>query len=204
MAGGGGSGRVEANTSPSLVPWSVPHPIPPNQNSSDLILFLFHSFPLPSSIFFLPILTFSFRSPQTPPDPLRETRLRLCLTEAMAAASAAVCPVPLAASAAVVPRQRKSRVNYIVGLNSFGGLKAHSEVASLGVPVCTDRSFAKIVSSLRSQGKSRSGGGGALSSTCNAAEEIFRIAAIMNGLVLIGVAVGFVLLRIEASVEEAE
>ncbi|KAK3420659.1 uncharacterized protein LOC104453242 [Eucalyptus grandis] len=121
----------------------------------------------------------------------------------MAAASAAVCPVTLAASAAV-PRQRKSRVNYIAGLNSFGGLKAHNGVASLGVAVCADQSFAKIVSSLRSPGKSRRGGGGALSSTCSAVEEIFRIAAIMNGLTLVGVAVGFVLLRIEAAVEEAE
>lgn len=52
--------------------------------------------------------------------------------------------------------------------------------------------------------KNIAGGGGALSSTCNAAAEIFQIAAIMNGLTLVGVAVGFVLLRIEAAVEEAE
>ena len=80
-------------------------------------------------------------------------------------------------------------------------------MASLGLPVSTEQSFAKIVSSLKSdsEGKGRGGGGGgALSSTCNAVGEIFRIAAITNGLVLIGVAVGFVLLRIEASVEEAE
>ena len=38
----------------------------------------------------------------------------------------------------------------------------------------------------------------------NAAAEIFRIGAIMNGLVLVGVAVGFVLLRVEAAVEESE
>nr|P80883.1 RecName: Full=Cytochrome b6-f complex subunit 7; AltName: Full=Cytochrome b6-f complex subunit PetM; AltName: Full=Cytochrome b6-f complex subunit VII [Spinacia oleracea]6RQF_F Chain F, Cytochrome b6-f complex subunit 7 [Spinacia oleracea]6RQF_N Chain N, Cytochrome b6-f complex subunit 7 [Spinacia oleracea]7QRM_F Chain F, Cytochrome b6-f complex subunit 7 [Spinacia oleracea]7QRM_N Chain N, Cytochrome b6-f complex subunit 7 [Spinacia oleracea] len=36
----------------------------------------------------------------------------------------------------------------------------------------------------------------------NAAAEIFRIAAVMNGLTLVGVAIGFVLLRIEATVEE--
>lgn len=95
-------------------------------------------------------------------------------------------------------------MHYITGLNSFGGLKAHNNVASLGLPVCTQQSFAKVVSSLKlpSQGKGR--GGGALSSTCNAAAEIFRIAAIMNGLTLVGVAVGFVLLRIEAFVEETE
>ena len=47
-------------------------------------------------------------------------------------------------------------------------------------------------------------GGGALTATCNAVAEIFRIAAIMNGITLVGVAIGFVLLRIEASVEESE
>ncbi|CAD5168972.1 unnamed protein product [Musa acuminata subsp. malaccensis] len=71
-------------------------------------------------------------------------------------------------------------------------------------PTCTARCFAMVVSSLRSPPRKRSQGGGALSSTCNATEEIFKIAAIMNGLVLVGVAVGFVLLRVEASLEEAE
>lgn len=37
----------------------------------------------------------------------------------------------------------------------------------------------------------------------NAVAEIFRIASVMNGLVLVGVAVGFVLLQIEAYVEES-
>ncbi|XP_059314114.1 uncharacterized protein LOC132064954 [Lycium ferocissimum] len=98
--------------------------------------------------------------------------------------------------------QKRTKVKYISGLNSFGGLKANNYVASLGLPVCTEQSFAKIVSSLKtgpSQAK-----GGALSASCNAALEIFRIASVINGLVLVGVAVGFVLLRIEASVEEAE
>nr|KYP56395.1 Cytochrome b6-f complex subunit 7 [Cajanus cajan] len=91
------------------------------------------------------------------------------------------------------------------GLNSFGGLKAQNSVTSLGLPVCTEKCFAKVVSSLKyASSKGRSGGGGAASSTCNAAGEIFQIAAIMNGLVLVGVAVGFVLLRVEASLEEAE
>jgi len=102
-------------------------------------------------------------------------------------------------------RRRRNNVHYIAGLNSFGGLKAHNSVASLGLPVCTQQSFAKVVSSLKLPSQANGGrGGGALSSTCNAAAEIFRIAAIMNGLTLVGVAVGFVLLRIEAFVEEAE
>ncbi|KAI3448078.1 hypothetical protein Pfo_004743 [Paulownia fortunei] len=118
----------------------------------------------------------------------------------------AISPATVPAAAIVSPgrsSQRITRVKYINGLNSFGGLKAHNNVASLGLPVCTEQSFAKIVSSLKqpSQG-GRGGGGGALTSTCNAVAEIFRIAAIMPGLVLVGVAVGFVLLRLEASVEE--
>ncbi|XP_047338352.1 uncharacterized protein LOC124941993 [Impatiens glandulifera] len=99
-------------------------------------------------------------------------------------------------------RRRINRVNYLNGLNSFSGLKAENSVVSLGLPVCTERSFAKIVSSMKKQG--RRDGGGAMSSRCNAIGEIFTIAAVINGLVLVGVAVGFVLLRIEASVEEAE
>lgn len=95
-------------------------------------------------------------------------------------------------------------MHYITGMNSFGGLKAHNSVASLGLPVCTQQSFAKVVSSLKLPSQAKGRGGGALSSTCNAAAEIFRIAAIMNGLTLVGVAVGFVLLRIEAFVEETE
>ncbi|OVA15442.1 PetM of cytochrome b6/f complex subunit 7 [Macleaya cordata] len=112
-------------------------------------------------------------------------------------------------SAAVVSSGRQGRkrnVVYIEGLNSFGGLKAHNSVAYLGLPVCTEQSFAKVVSSLKSSSASKGKGrsGGALSSSCNAAVEIFQIASTLNGLVLVGVAVGFVLLRVEALVEEAE
>ncbi|KAF8405106.1 hypothetical protein HHK36_010004 [Tetracentron sinense] len=127
----------------------------------------------------------------------------------MATTSAALSPATFSSTAIAgsgrhSSQRRKNNVVYIGGLNSFGGLKAQNSVVSLGLPVCTEQSFAKVVSSLKlpSQGKGR--GGGALSSTCNAVGEIFKIAAIMNGLVLVGVAVGFVLLRMEATVEEAE
>ncbi|RDX98962.1 Cytochrome b6-f complex subunit 7, partial [Mucuna pruriens] len=100
-------------------------------------------------------------------------------------------------------RSGKRNVHFIKGLNLFGGLKAQNSVTSLGLPVCTEKCFAKVVSSLKHP-SSKGRGGGAASSTCNAAGEIFQIAAIMNGLVLVGVAVGFVLLRVEASVEEAD
>ncbi|XP_010526008.1 PREDICTED: uncharacterized protein LOC104803691 [Tarenaya hassleriana] len=92
------------------------------------------------------------------------------------------------------------KISYIRGINSYGGLKAQNKAVSMGMPMSTEQCFANVVTAL----KGRRGGNGSLSSTCNAVGEIFRIAAIMNGLVLVGVAVGFVLLRIEASVEEAE
>ncbi|KAL0384151.1 UNVERIFIED_CONTAM: cytochrome-f complex subunit [Sesamum radiatum] len=117
----------------------------------------------------------------------------------MATASATISPVT-AVLGHTRSSQRRTRVKYISGLNSFGGLKAHNNVASLGLPVCTEQSFAKIVNSLKKPSQGRRGG--ALTSTCNAVAEIFRIAAIMPGLVLVGVAVGFVLLRLEATLEE--
>ncbi|KAG4209649.1 hypothetical protein ERO13_A03G214500v2 [Gossypium hirsutum] len=124
----------------------------------------------------------------------------------MATAPVTYTPPMLAAATTNPKKKTNTNVNYITGLNSFGGLKAHNKVVSLGQRVCTEQSFANIVSSLKAPTKGKTGrsGGGALSSTCNAIGEIFRIAAIMNGLVLVGVAVGFVLLRIEASLEEAE
>ncbi|XP_022726922.1 uncharacterized protein LOC111282902 [Durio zibethinus] len=123
----------------------------------------------------------------------------------MATASATLSLPTLAAAPVGNPRRRTSvNVNYTTGLNSFSGLKAHNNVVSLGQPVCTEQSFSKVVSSLKAPSKGKGKGGGALSSTCNAVGEIFRIAAIMNGPVLIRVAVGFVRLRIEASLEEAE
>ncbi len=124
----------------------------------------------------------------------------------MATASAVLCKATVTVrvrSSGSTTQKGERKVVYIGGgLNSYGGLKAHNSVTAMGVPVCTEQCFANVVSSLRAQG--RGGGGGALSSTCNAADEIFRIAAIVNALVLVGVAVGFVLLRIEASVEESE
>ncbi|KAI3753215.1 hypothetical protein L2E82_25261 [Cichorium intybus] len=126
---------------------------------------------------------------------------------ASASASAILSPVnfTVVAPSRSSGRTTATKVSYIKGLNSFGGLKAHNTVAALGLPVSTEQQFANFVCSLKKpSSKNLAGGGGALTSTCNAVAEIFKIAAIMNGLTLVGVAVGFVLLRIEAAVEEAE
>ncbi|XP_008813189.1 uncharacterized protein LOC103723892 [Phoenix dactylifera] len=122
----------------------------------------------------------------------------------MAALSSATLPAAAVSCTLSSSMRKKSSVGYIEGLNSYGGLKAHNKVTNLGLPACTTQSFAMVVSSLRSLSQGKKGKGGALSSTFSAADEIFKIAAIMNGLVLIGVAVGFVLLRVEATLEEAE
>nr|CAB3498075.1 unnamed protein product [Digitaria exilis] len=110
-------------------------------------------------------------------------------------ASFAVATIPsLAAPAA---KKRSSG-----GMNAYSGLKGLNKVTMLGLRKNADYSFAKIVASLSPTGKT--GRGGAFGAQMNAAAEIFRIAATMNGLVLVGVAVGFVLLRVEAAVEESE
>lgn len=124
----------------------------------------------------------------------------------MAILSIAVPQVTVTSNAVAIATRnsgrREGNVVYIVGLSSFGGLKAQNNVSTLGMPACTNQSFAKVLSSMRSATHKKGKGGGALSATCNAADEIFRIAGIMNGLVLVGVAVGFILLRIEATLEE--
>ena len=116
-------------------------------------------------------------------------------------ASFAVATIPsLAAPAA---KKRSGGVTYVEGMNAYSGLKGLNKVNMLGVRKTADYSFAKIVASLSpAAGNKRRGG--AFGAQMNAAAEIFRIAVIMNGLVLVGVAVGFVLLRLEAAVEEAE
>ncbi|PWZ58424.1 hypothetical protein Zm00014a_002934 [Zea mays] len=116
------------------------------------------------------------------------------------ASSFAVATVPsLAAPAA---KKRSGGVTYVEGMNAYSGLKGLNKVNMLGVRKTADYSFAKVVASLSPAGRKRRGG--AFGAQMNAAAEIFRIAATMNGLVLVGVAVGFVLLRVEAAVEESE
>ena len=100
-------------------------------------------------------------------------------------------------------KQRRRKVVYIKGLNSYGGLMDHNMMSAVGKPISSAHYFAKVVCSLRLQSVRRPGGS-AMAATCNAASEIFTIAAVMNVLVLVGVAVGFVLLRIEAALEESE
>ncbi|KAL9264553.1 Cytochrome b6-f complex subunit 7-like protein [Drosera capensis] len=100
----------------------------------------------------------------------------------------------------------------VSSLRPIAGLRAYNnKPMSLGIRDGSgEPGFGNTGTSLTgssfSHGRGRDGGGGrgSLLVARNAASEIFKIAAIMNGLVLIGVAVGFILLRIEAAVEEAQ
>ncbi|KAK8697664.1 hypothetical protein V6N13_113803 [Hibiscus sabdariffa] len=96
-------------------------------------------------------------------------------------ASTTLSPPALVVATAGTRRKGPAlNVNYITGLNSFGGLKAHNNVVSLGQPMCLEQSFAKVVSSLKAPSKGNGRAGGAFSSTCNAVGEIFNIAMLQE------------------------
>lgn len=88
-------------------------------------------------------------------------------------------------------------------MSSFAGMRRDDHVGRLGRVQSTEHHFARVVAQC-SAVASRTSRGGAAASTCNVASEIFRIVPIMSGLVLVGIALGFLLLRIEAAVEESE
>lgn len=88
-------------------------------------------------------------------------------------------------------------------LSLHGGLKAQNDVMALGLSLSTEQQFANV----RARCSAKSGAsskGGALASTCDVGSEILTIVPIMSVLVLVGIAVGFVLLRVEAAIEESE
>jgi hypothetical protein len=94
------------------------------------------------------------------------------------------------------------------GLKTFGGLKPEGKlnVMGFGMSQCTEQAFVAIMRAQCFAG--RVGGarakGGAIATKCDVASEIFTVVPIMSGLVLVGVALGFVLLRVEAAIEESE
>lgn len=81
-------------------------------------------------------------------------------------------------------------MRYVECLNPFVGHKADKEVSSLGRPACAAQCSAELAIAMRAPPKGcRWRGGSASSATCNTYArrgEIFQIAVIMNGLVLIG------------------
>ncbi|KAH9564795.1 hypothetical protein CY35_04G043600 [Sphagnum magellanicum] len=120
-------------------------------------------------------------------------------------------PVTAAVAAAAAPgssgsgkRGGSNKMRQVRRLKAFGGLRTES---GLGVSQCsTEQAFAATMRAQCFAGRVVAGRarGGAATSTCDVASEIFTVVPIMSGLVLIGVALGFVLLRVEAAVEESE
>lgn len=100
-------------------------------------------------------------------------------------------------SLAKAPTKRSLKKVTAPSVGGFCGLKASNSLATVQKERSTEHQFALISASLRNGSK-----GGALTASCNLASEIFSVVPIIAGLVLTGVALGFVLLRVEAWVEE--
>ena len=119
----------------------------------------------------------------------------------MSAANVTLMSTSVKEPSSVNKTQRRS----VMKLASFAGMKAESHVSRLGLAASTEEGFAAMGARVRVSSSGKNGRkGGALSASCNVASEIARIVPIISGLVLVGIALGFVLLRIEAVVEEAE
>ncbi|KAG0594166.1 hypothetical protein M758_UG054000 [Ceratodon purpureus] len=85
-------------------------------------------------------------------------------------------------------------------IKNFGGLRSESQVTRMGIAQSTEEAFAGV----RATWSRKASRGGALAANCDVASEIFKIVPIMSALTLAGIAIGFVLLRVEAAVEESE
>eukprot|EP00271_Cylindrocystis_brebissonii_P010192 TRINITY_DN26306_c0_g1_i1.p3 TRINITY_DN26306_c0_g1~~TRINITY_DN26306_c0_g1_i1.p3 ORF type:complete len:122 (+),score=21.81 TRINITY_DN26306_c0_g1_i1:129-494(+) len=118
----------------------------------------------------------------------------------MAATLIAPCGLSVAAIATTSAPKRVSASVKAPSVAAFSGLRASSRTSVLSEKKSVDEEFAQISASFRQRNGSR---GGALSSECNLAGEIFGTIPIICGLTLIGVALGFVLIRVETAVEEA-
>lgn len=117
----------------------------------------------------------------------------------MSSSSMAAVVAPSLAVSTSTSKRSSSKLG-VRKLKNFSGLQPESQVTRMGMPVSTEEAFANI----RARWSGRASRGGALSANCDVASEIFRIVPIMSGLTLVGIAIGFVLLRVEAAVEESE
>ncbi|CAM6046731.1 unnamed protein product [Sphagnum compactum] len=116
--------------------------------------------------------------------------------------------VAAAGSSGSSKRGGSNKMRQVRRLKAFGGLRTESEnMIGLGVSQCSiEQAFAATMRAQCFAGRVVAGRarGGAATSTCDVASEIFTVVPIMSALVLIGVALGFVLLRVEAAIEESE
>lgn len=120
------------------------------------------------------------------------------------AACSVVVPAAIASAASSRTTKAATPVAKVpVSFSQYGGLKMQSRgVSALAEQKSVNQQFAQATASARkvsSQGK-----GGALQTRADIAAEMFPIIPIISGLVLTGIAVGFLLLRVEAALEESE
>ncbi|KAL3685742.1 hypothetical protein R1sor_003764 [Riccia sorocarpa] len=110
---------------------------------------------------------------------------------ARASCSVVACPVAVTSPRAARSSSIKAGARK---LSLFGGLKAENKVMALGLIPSTEQKFASLATSCSARSRTR----------CDVGSEILTIIPIMSALTLAGIAIGFVLLRVEAAVEESE
>ena len=116
----------------------------------------------------------------------------------MASTMSLAMATPVAAIARKSARATSS--NRVPSQSRFSGLRSGSRSTPV---LCAKKSVDEEFAAVYASCKATKSGGGALTTSCDLASEIFGLVPIMGGLVLTGVAIGFVLLRIEAAVEES-
>jgi hypothetical protein len=119
------------------------------------------------------------------------------------AACSVVAPATIFAASSKTAKASRSVAKAPVSLSQYGGLRVQSRgVSALSEERSVNQQFAQATASVR-QTSSHSKGG-ALVSKADLAAEMFPIIPIISGLVLTGIAIGFLLLRVEAALEESE
>lgn len=108
---------------------------------------------------------------------------------------AAIASAVQVSASACVAAKAPVKSQKVRSLASFSGLKAAP--AGLYRAKSTEEQFAVVAAATKAGSR-----GGALSSRCDIGAEILSVIPIIGGLVLTGIALGFVLLRVEAAVEE--
>lgn len=119
------------------------------------------------------------------------------------AACSVVVPATIVAASSKTVKASRSVAKVPVSFSQYGGLRVQSRgVSALSEERTVNQQFAQATASVR-QSSSRSKGG-ALVAKADLAAEMFPIIPIISGLVLTGIAIGFLLLRVEAALEESE
>ena len=111
--------------------------------------------------------------------------------------AAVASALQVSASACVSAKAAPVKSQRVRSLASFSGLKASP--VGLSQAKSVEEQFAVVAASCKASSR-----GGALTSSCNVGAEILSVIPVMGAMVLVGITLGFVLLRVEAAVEESE